>query len=116
MLELTPRVIAVNIVTLRKMNQESRNTGKESESRLLCWAPARESLRSWAFSVSDYQLSTLSFSTLSDDIFRDVSFPVPDGFAKAQTGFFQDPHGSNVLRHHQANDLFEREIGEPETN
>src|SRR5713101_2055658 len=53
---------------------------------------------------------------LSDDVFCDLPSPIPGRSAKPQAGFFQHSHGSNVLRHHQANDAFERQISKPETN
>jgi hypothetical protein len=53
---------------------------------------------------------------LRDNIFREPSRSVPDRFTKPETGLFQHAHRSDVLREHQADDVFQRQIGKPETD
>src|ERR1041385_1854229 len=43
-------------------------------------------------------------------------FRVLNHSTKSQTGFFQYSHRRDVLRHHQANDSFEPQLGESETD
>jgi hypothetical protein len=51
----------------------------------------------------------------AEQIFAKLFPPQINRVDIAESGFFQDPHRRDVVWHHQADDPFQAEIGEPDS-